>query len=458
MAGGIWLAQNKERAGAYINFQSVPRPMTTLGTRGVVAIPMALPWGPENTVITLYSDELLSNTSEAKIGYTAFDAESRMIRNVLSNAYLAYIYRIDTGGTQASAEALGISATAKYAGSAGNNITIQIKKLSTSPATYRVDTYYKTKLKDSQVISAVAELDDNDFVIFDAASGSSSLAEGLLQLTNGTNGTIADANYASFIEAVSPYRWNTMIVPYNYDPDEPGDLTKLAAINESVVTFITNMRENHGRKVQAVIGAGVPSATNTEGVINVKTLLEINGEEYTMPDMVALIGGLEAAAQIGESLTYYEMAGATSILNPLDDAGIKEAIKNGELVITTTQSGRIVIESDINSYHTFTPEKNRDYSKNMIIRMLDTINNDIAEIWETTYIGKIKNNTAGRDAFKADLINYFNVLATNGYIEDFNGVRDITVLPGEENDAVVVTVNIQPVDAVEKLYLTVYTS
>lgn len=33
MAGGIWLAQNKERAGAYINFQSVPRPMTTLGTR-----------------------------------------------------------------------------------------------------------------------------------------------------------------------------------------------------------------------------------------------------------------------------------------------------------------------------------------------------------------------------------------------------------------------------------------
>ena len=53
MAGGIWLAQNKERAGAYINFQSVPRPMTTLCTRGVVAIPMALPWGPENTVITL---------------------------------------------------------------------------------------------------------------------------------------------------------------------------------------------------------------------------------------------------------------------------------------------------------------------------------------------------------------------------------------------------------------------
>lgn len=419
---------------------------------------MALPWGPENTVITLYSDELLGNTSEAKIGYTAFDTESRMLRNVLSNAYLAYIYRIDTGGTQATAEALGMKVTAKYPGSAGNSITVQLKKLSTQPVTYRVETYYKTKLKDSQVISVVADLDDNDFVLFDVSSGSSSLAEGLIQLTNGANGTIADANYASFLEAVSSYRWNTMIVPYSFDPTDEADLAKLATINESIVTYINNMRDNHGRKVQAVIGKGSPSSTDSSGIINVNSLLEINGEEYTMPDMVALVGGLEAAAEIGESLTYYEFPGATAIIDPLDDAGIKEAIKNGELIATTTQSGRIVIESDVNSYHTFTPEKNRDYSKNMIIRTLDTINNDIAEIWETTYIGKIKNNAAGRDAFKADLINYFNTLATNGYIEDFNGVRDIVVLPGEEKDAVVVTVNIQPVDAVEKLYLTVYTS
>ena len=34
MAGGIFASTNKVRPGAYINFKSVPKPMSSVGNRG----------------------------------------------------------------------------------------------------------------------------------------------------------------------------------------------------------------------------------------------------------------------------------------------------------------------------------------------------------------------------------------------------------------------------------------
>ena len=45
MAGGIWLAQNKVRPGAYINFKAVPKSKMTVGDRGIVAMGLPLSWG-----------------------------------------------------------------------------------------------------------------------------------------------------------------------------------------------------------------------------------------------------------------------------------------------------------------------------------------------------------------------------------------------------------------------------
>jgi hypothetical protein len=42
-----------------------------------------------------------------------------------------------------------------------------------------------------------------------------------------------------------------------------------------------------------------------------------------------------------------------------------------------------------------------------------------------------------------------------GAITEFDGVADVTVLPGEEIDSVVVDLLVQPVDSMEKLYMTV---
>ena len=45
------------------------------------------------------------------------------------------------------------------------------------------------------------------------------------------------------------------------------------------------------------------------------------------------------------------------------------------------------------------------------------------------------------------------MMATNG-IQNFTA-DDVEVLPGAEIDAVVISINIQPVDAVERIYISV---
>ena len=50
-----------------------------------------------------------------------------------------------------------------------------------------------------------------------------------------------------------------------------------------------------------------------------------------------------------------------------------------------------------------------------------------------------------------------DVLQNMGAIKNFEAA-DVTVLPGDDIDSVVVDLNIEPVDAMEKLYMTVYVS
>ena len=55
---------------------------------------------------------------------------------------------------------------------------------------------------------------------------------------------------------------------------------------------------------------------------------------------------------------------------------------------------------------------------------------------------------------KAALVDYFNSLQNMGAVQNFE-TDDVTVTAGTDSDAVVVTAAIQPVDSVEKIYITV---
>ena len=76
-------------------------------------------------------------------------------------------------------------------------------------------------------------------------------------------------------------------------------------------------------------------------------------------------------------------------------------------------------------------------------------------VFNRNYCGKISNDTKGRAQYKTELIHQIDTLVGIRAIDNFDGASDITVLPGEDVDSVVVDMTIQPVDSMEKLYMTV---
>lgn len=70
------------------------------------------------------------------------------------------------------------------------------------------------------------------------------------------------------------------------------------------------------------------------------------------------------------------------------------------------------------------------------------------------HLGKVGNDDAGRNLFKANRTAYLQGLQAQSIIQNFTPT-DLEVLGGEDSDAVVMNLSVQPVDAMEKLYVTI---
>lgn len=500
MSGGIFQSQNKIRAGAYINFKSVPKPMTTVGTRGVSTIAIPLSWGDKLT--ELYSTDLTDETSLDKVGLYVTDEQALILRKLLSHCYKTFLYRLDTGGVKASATVGEQTFTALYEGTFGNDIVIVITqdlyayegsttglfytdqplqvgtvaysdveletvlgvvtqvdetnvKIGEGTAEtytqqqnenilYTVQTIVKGVRKDSQAVYKGTELVDNKFVHFGDSENLQSTAG--TPLTGGTDGQVEDTTYLDYLEAISEHKFDTMGLPY----------ATSNSVLEAAKLFITQQNEKYGRKCKLVVH-NYPS--DTDYIINSINGYRTTQETVTPEIFVAEVTGLDAGAAINQSLTYTVVADkdvAVDIIDNIPEKYIESELLAGKFILSKRDDGAIVIEKDINSLHTFTAYKDYAFSKNRVKRTLDEIANTVKLTWEKNYVGKVDNNESSRDIFKGDIINYLNILQnTYSAIQNFDSTKDIEVLPGNDIDAVVCNLGVQPVDSMEKLYMTV---
>lgn len=83
--------------------------------------------------------------------------------------------------------------------------------------------------------------------------------------------------------------------------------------------------------------------------------------------------------------------------------------------------------------------------------------NDVYEHFSNYFIGKVDNNDSGRNLLKAWIVEYLNGMQANNGIQNFTA-EDVTVSAGDSVDSVVIDVELQPVDSVEKIYMTVTVS
>lgn len=447
-AGGIWTTQNKVRPGAYINFVSVPKPVGTLGERGTVAVGMPMTWGPEGEIIHLTGDELLNGASLAKVGVTAVDTEESLpYRVALAGSFNALLYRTDKGGAKATAALLAdtLTVSAKYPGTSGNKITVVTVKDEPETGSFTIQVLVNALLKESFVVTNIKELKDieSSFVDFEVIDETADIPEVAgIALSGGTNGIVDKQLYPNFWNLLDTKNFQCLAM-YDTDP------TLAPLIKDKVEIW----REKRGKKVQAVVYDY--DSADYEGIISVNQGFKTSTETVDTSLFPIWVASMTAGAEVNESLTASVVEDGVEIINPVLEDEIADALNAGRFILSYRQDGAVCVEKDINTLHTFTVDKNYAFSKNRVIRCLDEIGNTVALIFNRNYAGKVDNDATGRNQYKTELISMFDTLQGIRAVQNFDGAKDITVLPGEAIDAVVVDVTVQPVDSMEKLYMTV---
>lgn len=440
MAGGTWTSQNKKQPGVYINVKSSMAQAVSVGDRGVVAICEPLSWGPEGEIMTIN----VGDDFTPYIGYDSTNNKALFLREIFKGSghtkgpVKVMLYRpTATGAAKATATIQPLTITAKYNGIRGNDISITIIADPDNEGSFTVQTVVDGAVKHAQTGKTVSGLQCNDWVVF---SGTGDLAASAgTSLTGGNDGTVSSAAYSAFLTALEPYTFNTLI----YDGQD-------STVQAAYVAFIKRMRDNLGKKCQAVM-AGVES--NSDAVISVRNGVVLSdGTTLTPAQTTWWVGGAEAGANYSESLVYAQYPDAINVSPRLAASEIDEALSKGQIIFFE-EFGSVKVVSDINTLTTYTPDKGEAFSLNQVIRTLDAIANDVYKNFSQNYIGKIQNNPSGRDLLKAWIVGYLNEIQANGGIQNFVA-DDVVVGAGEAINAVVITLAIQPVAAVEKIYIT----
>lgn len=414
--------------GAHVDIVAGDR-KSQLSVTGVVAMPLELNWGDKVTVINQGQSTLLS------LGYDITDTALKCVNEALNGAEKLILYRLNTTGAEATGSlATGITATAKFPGTRGNDISVVV---AASGENWIIRTLVGTKEVDSQIVSAAADFQANDFITI---SGTGTLSAATTVLTGGTNGTVATSVWSDFKTELEKQEFNVLTYT-GTDSGIAGDL----------IAWVNAQRQKNVmiQMVQSVVAANNPAIYHATigGVTEAYTL--------TAAEACATLAGLVAKQGVTGSLTHYRGITGWTDTNPhLTYEQQETRVLAGELLVVMLY-GTPTVLYDINSLTSFTDEAPKDFSKGLVMRTLDKFAQDVQKLLDTKVIGKIRNDTAGRGRVKAMIAqmateSYLN----NGYIEDFTA-DDVTVSTGTDRDAVTADVAVKVTDTVDKIQVTV---
>ncbi len=433
LGGGTFVTQNKVLPGTYHNFISAARAFVNLSDRGYVALPIPLDWGVDGEVFTLTSEDLQKN-SRGILGYDFADSKLKGIRDIFKNAHTVYLYKLGEGAAKASNE----YAEAKYTGTRGNDLKIVIQENVDNPEKFDVSVYLQNSLVDEQkgVVSA-ANLVANDFVVFKADANL--VATAGTPLTGGTNGTINGTAYQNALDALEAYGFNTL-----------GCLSSEQTIKDLFIAYTKRMRDEVGAKFQ-LVGHKLGTADH-EGVIDVQN--DAIGEDEEVFSAVYWTVGAQAGVAINKSNTnkLYNGEYTLDMSETKTQSQLTELLKNGKYVFHRVGTETRVLE-DVNTFTSFTSEKNEDFSMNQVIRVLDQIAIDTANLFNTRYLGQVPNDQSGRVSLWGDIVTHRRELQGIRAIQNFNP-EQVVVEQGNSKKSVVVNEVVEPTVAMSQLYIT----
>ncbi|HBG8433158.1 TPA: phage tail sheath family protein [Clostridioides difficile] len=434
LGGGPFVTQNKILPGSYINFVSATRATSSLSDRGIVAMPLELDWGIDEEVFQVTSDDF-EKYSTKYFGYDYTHEKLKGLRDLFKNIRLGYFYKLNKG-VKASCSI----ATARCSGIRGNDLKVIVTTNIDDNAKFDVVTLLDNKKVDTQIAKVITELQDNDYVTWKKEATLEATAG--LTFTNGTNGeAVTGTEYQAFLDKIESYSFNAL-----------GCLATTAEIKSLFVEFTKRMRDKVGAKFQTVLYK--KNDADYEGIVSVEN--KIKDKDLAESSLIYWTTGAIAGCDINKSNTNKRYDGEFDVDVNYTQIQLEEALKTGKFIFHKVGDEVHVLE-DINTFVSFTDEKNDDFSSNQSIRVLDQIANDIATLFNHKYQGAVPNDKSGRISFWNDVVKHHEQLQNMRAIEDFKA-DDVSVEPGSDKKTVVVSDAVKVISAMSKLYMTVSVS
>ncbi|AUA23308.1 TPA: phage tail sheath family protein [Clostridioides difficile] len=434
LGGGTFVTQNKILPGSYINFISAKRATSSLSDRGIVAMPLELDWGIDEDVFQVTSDDF-EKYSVKYFGYDYTHEKLKGLRDLFKNIRLGYFYKLNKG-----VKASCTIATAKYSGIRGNDLKVTVTTNIDDNTKFDVVTLLDNKKVDTQIAKVITDLEDNDYITW--RKDATLEASAGLVFTGGTNGeAVTGAEYQAFLDKIESYSFNAL-----------GCLATTTEIKSLFVEFTKRMRDRVGAKFQTVLYK--KNDADYEGVVSVENKIKDTG--LLESSLIYWTTGAIAGCDINKSNTNKRYDGEFDVDVNYTQIHLEEALKTGKFIFHKVGDEVHVLE-DINTFVSFTDEKNDDFSSNQSVRVLDQIANDIATLFNTKYLGEVPNDKSGRISFWNDVVKHHEQLQNMRAIEDFKA-DDVSVEPGSDKKTVVVSDAVKVISAMSKLYMTVSVS
>ncbi|HBE8504881.1 TPA: phage tail sheath family protein, partial [Clostridioides difficile] len=425
---------NKILPGSYINFISAKRATSSLSDRGIVAMPIELDWGIDEEVFQVTNDDF-EKYSTKFFGYDYTHDKLKGLRDLFKNIRLGYFYKLNKG-VKASCSI----ATAKYSGTRGNDLKVIVTTNIDDNTKFDVVTLLDNKKVDIQAAKVITDLQDNDYITW--KKDATLEASAGLVFTGGTNGeAVTGAEYQAFLDKIESYSFNAL-----------GCLAITTEIKSLFVEFTKRMRDKVGAKFQTVLYK--KSDADYEGVVSVENKIKDIG--LVESSLIYWVTGAIAGCDINKSNTNKKYDGEFDIDVNYTQIQLEEALKSGKFIFHKVGDEVHVLE-DINTFVSFTDDKNDDFSSNQSVRVLDQIANDIATLFNDKYLGKVPNDKAGRISFWNDVVKHHKELENIRAIEDFK-TDDVSVELGNDKKTVIVSDAVKVINAMSKLYMTVSVS
>jgi hypothetical protein len=428
MAGQFSKTARPKRPGAYFNFTAREAEPILVNTLGTVAIPFTHTWGPSETVVELgsFGDFLAvfgqggttppAYTEGYKAVVQAFQGEGLPGRGG-AGAVLAY-RMTGSGAAKASktlqntTPAAALTLTAKYEGTYGHNITLQVQDNAQSSANndliVRVEGVEVERFTyaDTNITALAADINANsDWVVASGVTSGTALAiVGPTALTGGNDGaTVAAQDYTDFMAAIEPFRFS-LLAPANLND---------SSILTSLVSW-AQTANSRGKRFMTVVGGGsdgtpdtVSAAVTRSAAINDPNFVNLGGGVYTDARLGTLhpstlaprIAGILARRGERESLTFARLAGV-SISTGVTESQILSAIDSG--VVTFARDSHpdapVRVEKGLTTF-TDKADANRPfnvYSVPKFVRTMHAIEVELTEFAEMNVIGRLPVNDATR--------------------------------------------------------------